>query len=296
VPVSAPSATASAAAAGHRQGGGQHEGITVHGWWVIEVKNPDGTLAQHREFENSLQSPGGPEAIAQLLQGSAVAAGWQVLLIGGTTVPPCAGTNACDIQESQLSVNLVPCPADTCSSNLVATGTASGFTLSGSIQATQTGSIGSVLTNVIYCPVNGSTPGAGSFPLGTSTPAQCAAGQQLISTITVFTSASLTPAITNIVSPQTITVTVTISFGSADAISGAVSGLNSGASVTLLDNGTDKVTVSSNGPFTFPTALTPGESYSVTVGTQPSGQTCAVANGTGTVGSTNITNIAVTCQ
>ncbi len=33
--------------------GGPHEGIQVHGHWVIEVKNPDGTLAEKREFENA---------------------------------------------------------------------------------------------------------------------------------------------------------------------------------------------------------------------------------------------------
>jgi Na+-transporting methylmalonyl-CoA/oxaloacetate decarboxylase gamma subunit len=33
---------------------GTHEGIKVHGHWTIEVKNPDGKLVTHREFENSL--------------------------------------------------------------------------------------------------------------------------------------------------------------------------------------------------------------------------------------------------
>src|SRR5271168_3514589 len=31
-----------------------HEGITVHGHWTIDVKNPDGTVASHHEFENSI--------------------------------------------------------------------------------------------------------------------------------------------------------------------------------------------------------------------------------------------------
>ena len=34
----------------------------------------------------------------------------------------------------------------------------------------------------------------------------------------------------------------------------------------------------------------------MTVKTNPSGQTCSVANGSGTVGSANITNVAVTCS
>jgi hypothetical protein len=33
---------------------GSHEGIAIHGHWTIEVKNPNGTLARHLEFENKL--------------------------------------------------------------------------------------------------------------------------------------------------------------------------------------------------------------------------------------------------
>jgi hypothetical protein len=36
---------------------GQSDGIKVHGHWTIEVRNPDGTLAKHSEFENSLATP-----------------------------------------------------------------------------------------------------------------------------------------------------------------------------------------------------------------------------------------------
>ena len=31
-----------------------HEGIKVHGHWVIDVRNLDGKLVTHREFENAL--------------------------------------------------------------------------------------------------------------------------------------------------------------------------------------------------------------------------------------------------
>jgi hypothetical protein len=42
------------AVAGEKPSGdGSHEGIKVHGHWTIEVRNPDGTLVTHREFENS---------------------------------------------------------------------------------------------------------------------------------------------------------------------------------------------------------------------------------------------------
>jgi hypothetical protein len=57
--------------------GGQHEGIKVHGRWVVDVRNPDGTLAQHRAFENSLQ-PGGFAPLAALLAGNSSSAGFSI--------------------------------------------------------------------------------------------------------------------------------------------------------------------------------------------------------------------------
>ncbi|MGD0890958.1 MAG: hypothetical protein ABR923_05445 [Terracidiphilus sp.] len=79
-------------------------------------------------------------------------------------------------------------------------------------------------------------------------------------------------------------------------IGGNVSGLGSSASVVLLDNGGDSLTISANGAFTFKTALVSGSAYAVTVGTQPTGETCTVSSGSGTVGTSNITNVAVTCS
>jgi hypothetical protein len=39
------------------------EGIHVHGHWVMDVRNPDGTLAVHREFDNALGDARGPVAV-----------------------------------------------------------------------------------------------------------------------------------------------------------------------------------------------------------------------------------------
>jgi hypothetical protein len=78
-------------------------------------------------------------------------------------------------------------------------------------------------------------------------------------------------------------------------IGGAVSGLAASASVVLLDNGGDALTVSSNGAFTFKTALASAAAYAVTVGTQPSGETCTVSSGSGSVGTANITSVVVAC-
>ena len=78
-------------------------------------------------------------------------------------------------------------------------------------------------------------------------------------------------------------------------VGGTVSGL-SASGLVLQDNGTDNLTVSSGAStFTFATPLSSGTSYAVTVLTQPTGETCAVSAGTGTITGT-VTSVAVTCS
>ena len=79
----------------------------------------------------------------------------------------------------------------------------------------------------------------------------------------------------------------------AFTVGGTVSGLS--GTVVLQDNGGDNLSLSANGSFTFATALAGGAAYSVTVGTNPPGQICTVANGSGTIAAANVTNVAVTC-
>ena len=88
-------------------------------------------------------------------------------------------------------------------------------------------------------------------------------------------------------------VAVTCAAAATYSVGGTVSGLTGTA--VLQDNGGNDLSVSANGPFTFSTGLAAGSAYNVTVKTSPSGQTCSVANGTGTIGSANVTNVAVTC-
>jgi Kelch motif/Galactose oxidase, central domain len=78
-------------------------------------------------------------------------------------------------------------------------------------------------------------------------------------------------------------------------IGGTVSGLAGGATLSLQNNGGDTLTVSANGIFTFATGSATGAAYAVTISAQPSGQTCAVSGGSGTVGTANIGNVAVSC-
>ena len=76
-------------------------------------------------------------------------------------------------------------------------------------------------------------------------------------------------------------------------ISANVTGLNSGANVVLQDNGGNNLTVNADGTFSFTTLVPLGSPYSVSVLTQPTGQTCTPSNNTGTATS-NVT-VAVAC-
>jgi hypothetical protein len=53
-----------------------------------------------------------------------------------------------------------------------------------------------------------------------------------------------------------------------------------------------------NGSFTFATGVASGSPYAVTIKTQPRNpaQTCTVASGSGTIGTANVTNVAVNCS
>ena len=84
------------------------------------------------------------------------------------------------------------------------------------------------------------------------------------------------------------------SSSAAYSVGGTVSGL-AGGNLILINNETDALSVSSNGPFTF-TLTSSGEGvYSVLLATQPPGQVCTVANGSGVIAHANITDVTVAC-
>ncbi len=63
------------------------QGINVHGHWVIEVRDADGTLRVRREFENAFQ---GQQALAQVLAGVTPMGLWIVFASSGS-----GGSNLC---------------------------------------------------------------------------------------------------------------------------------------------------------------------------------------------------------
>jgi len=94
------------------------------------------------------------------------------------------------------------------------------------------------------------------------------------------------------------TLNVTIA-PSAYSVGGTVVGYGS-SSALVLETNTQSIamqqqSISSNGNFAFSQFLITGDSYNVTIVTQPTGQTCTVTNGSGTISGADITNIGVSC-
>ncbi|MGH8187004.1 MAG: NHL repeat-containing protein, partial [Steroidobacteraceae bacterium] len=121
-------------------------------------------------------------------------------------------------------------------------------------------------------------------------------------TVTIKTQPTNPPQTCGIANPSgtagtsnVTSVTVNCATG-AFTVGGSVTGL-SGSGLVLRNNGTDDLAIASNGSFTFATELASGSTYEVTVATQPGNppQTCTVADASGTVGSTNVRTVKVTC-
>lgn len=78
-------------------------------------------------------------------------------------------------------------------------------------------------------------------------------------------------------------------------LGGSIAGLT--ASGLVLANGTSTVSPPASATtFTFSTALAGSANYDVTVQTQPVGEACTVASGSGTIGTSPVTSVAVTCN
>lgn len=216
---------------------GQHEGITVHGHWIIDVKNPDGKVTKHVEFENSI-SPGGSlptaagtvvgvaggNAFLSALLGGQVASpagSWAIFLEGpdgtlNSNNGPCASNPSfsfCVLTQNSANNPVAKiCPAISagatgfsgllCNLSLTPLGTSpnfSGFQLSGSIAATQSGQVSTVATAVLgAC---GPSNGLANCPFANS------------NGVAFFTSRSDFPgAPLAVAAGQTLAVTVQISF------------------------------------------------------------------------------------
>lgn len=79
----------------------------------------------------------------------------------------------------------------------------------------------------------------------------------------------------------------------AYAIAGNLSGLITGT-VTLSNNGKDKINLSTNGAFSFPTSIAAGGSYTIQIETQPTGHTCSLSGHNGTA-DMRVSNVKLNC-
>jgi hypothetical protein len=78
------------------------------------------------------------------------------------------------------------------------------------------------------------------------------------------------------------------------SLGGTISGLPSAGLV--LANGSDTISPAAGAlAFTFATSVAEGGAYAVSVLTQPTGATCSVGSGTGTMGTSNLVSVQVTC-
>jgi hypothetical protein len=89
----------------------------------------------------------------------------------------------------------------------------------------------------------------------------------------------------------------TTSTPTTGTVGGTVTGLASGGTLVLRNNGGNDLAISADGSFAFSMPMASGGAYAVTVFHQPTSpaQTCTVANGAGMMGSGNVTNVSVTC-
>jgi uncharacterized protein YegL len=77
-------------------------------------------------------------------------------------------------------------------------------------------------------------------------------------------------------------------------VGGSVTGLT--GSVTLQNNAGDDLILNSNSSFTFSTAIQDGATYSVSISNQPTGQTCSLVSGSGTISGTGVTTVSINCN
>jgi hypothetical protein len=141
--------------------GGKREGIKVHGHWVLEIKNPDGSVASRKEFENSLVGQGST-ALSFLLMGSGqVVQNWLIQVTYNTpanagypNATGCSSASTCDVLTmSQPATNFCNNGFPLCNTSLtVQQNSANQVVLTGTTApAISAGTIPSVLAFINLC-------------------------------------------------------------------------------------------------------------------------------------------------
>ena len=167
----------------HESDKARGDGIKVHGQWTIDVRNADGTLASHNEFENACWECG--NALSLMMTRQLTPWQWGVLLtsytVASTTGGPCRNPNTltpfyCSVQEGTSGNN-----NGQTFLTLTVSSTADGRThLAGNFTASFDGSINLVHSTVV--PIDGSQAWRFSERF-LPTPIQVAAGQRVYVTV-----------------------------------------------------------------------------------------------------------------
>lgn len=145
----------------------QQEGIKVHGHWVIEVRNPDGTLATRREFKNFLRTEGAG-TLARSLSRTNPIGEWIIFVFDATgSTGPCGTTSSlktCGIFEVTTSPGLLPFANIEYTPGLTVAldAATSSVVLTGTTRAMLSGVISKVATMLGRCPAGTSTTGCSS--------------------------------------------------------------------------------------------------------------------------------------
>ncbi len=138
-------------------------------------------------------------------------------------------------------------------------------------------------------------PASGSFTLQTGSPAINSGTSSVSSVVTADYDGAVRPqdSVYDIGAYETSGSVTTPPPTTTYTVGGSLTSLS--GTIAIQNNGTDTLSLSANGVFTFPTAVSNGSTYSVTILTQPSGQTCTVSNSSGTINGSNITNVQIAC-
>jgi hypothetical protein len=127
------------------QSGPATEGIVVRGSWTIDVKNRDGQVVTHRQFENALTAEG-QWVLGKMLRGHLEGTPfWGIEIAPPAPAPlssPC--TRCITFQPHPSFPGGFP-------QNVVTTETQDGMVLTGSFRAEADGSIGLVATRILPC-------------------------------------------------------------------------------------------------------------------------------------------------
>lgn len=177
---------------------GDQQSIEVHGHWLIEIYNPDGSLDRVVEFENALVVDGGI-MLAMLLDRGRTFGGWAMELQASEGFYNlCEDVGTGDREPCVLCENGVTWPDETHGTNVTVTRNSGQLTISGSLIPTITGDIWRVSTLVKGC-------------LETISPTACKTDGTATTTATVFTSHTF--GVGEVVQAgQQVQVTVTLTF------------------------------------------------------------------------------------